>query len=363
VGEADPPVRLADLAAVLGRVHAGDGEVRITGVAAIDRAGPGDLAFVRSPAFAGALAASRAGAVILPEGVDPGGRPAIRSPNPALDFARAARHLAPSTPTATGIDPAAHVDRAAKVDATAVVEPAAVIRAGAIVGPRTIVHAGAVVSADVQVGADCVIHARAVLREGTCLGNRVVVQPGAVIGAEGFGFVTDEAGARVRMPHLGRVVVEDDVEIGANTTIDRGALGETRIRRGAKIDNLVQIAHNCDVGEDAIIVAQSGLSGSTRVGAGAVVMAQAGTTGHVEIGAGAFVGARAGVHKDVAAGAAVFGSPQQERGAWHRSMAALVRLPELVRRLRAVERALGLRGRPAGDPSRRRGDSDDEACG
>jgi UDP-3-O-[3-hydroxymyristoyl] glucosamine N-acyltransferase len=205
-----------------------------------------------------------------------------------------------------------------------------------------------------------VIHARAVLREGTWLGDRVLVEPGAVIGAEGFGFVTDESGARVRTPQRGRVVVEDDVEIGANTTIDRGALGETRIRRGAKIDNLVQIAHNCDVGEDAIVVAQSGLSGSTRVGAGAVIMAQAGTTGHLEVGAGAFVGARAGIHKDVAPGATVFGSPQQDRGAWHRTMAALVRLPEIVRRLRAVERAVGLRSSSARAPGRDDGD-DDEA--
>jgi len=341
--QADRPVRLADLAAVLGRPVEGDGDTRITGVAALERAGPGDLAFVRSERLAPQLAASRAGAVIAPDGVDPGARPVIRSPNPALDFARAARHLAGATDPTPGVHPAARVHDAAKIDATASIGAGAVVGAGCVVGPRSVVHAGAVLYPEVQVGSDCTIHARVVLREGTWIGDRVLVEPGAVIGAEGFGFVTDEAGARVRTPQLGHVVIEDDVEIGANTTVDRGALGETRIRRGAKIDNLVQIAHNCDVGEDAIIVAQTGLSGSTRVGDGAVIMAQAGTTGHLQVGAHAFVGARAGLHKDVAPGAVVFGSPQQERGAWHRTMAALVRLPEIVRRLRAVERALGLR--------------------
>lgn len=350
MAKADRPVRLAEIAAILGRSVEGDGETSVSGVAALDEATPGDLAFVRSPQYADALANTRAGAVIVPEGVDPGARPAIRSPHPALDFARIAERLAPPRHPAPGIHRGAHVDDSAVVDGSASIAAGAVVGARASVGSGSTIHAGAVLYPEVRVGTDCVVHAGVVLREGSVLGDRVVIAPGAVIGGDGFGFVSDESGARVRMPHLGRVVIEDDVEIGANTTIDRGTLGETRIRRGAKVDNLVQIAHNCDVGENTIIVAQSGLSGSTRLGAGAILMAQSGSAGHLEVGAGAFVGARTGLRKDVAAGSRVYGAPQQEERAWHRAMAALARLPDLMRRLRAIERRLGIRpGRPTKD--------------
>jgi len=342
VSEAERPLRLADLAAFLGRRLEGDGDTPITGVASLERAGPGDLAFVRSAHYAAQARASRAAALLVPDAVEVGARSFIRSPDPALDFARVAPQIVGATKSTPGVASGASVAVGAKVDATASIGAAALIGAGVVVGARSVIHPGAVLYPDVQVGADCVIHAGVVVREHCRVGDRVVLQPGVVIGADGFGFVTDEQGARVRMPHLGHVVIEDDVEIGANSTVDRGTLGETRIRRGAKIDNLVQIAHNCDVGEDVIIVAQSGLAGSTKVGAGAIIMAQAGTTGHLEIGAGAFVGARAGLHKDVAPGGRVFGSPQQEERVWHRVTAALTRLPDVLRRLRAVERAVGI---------------------
>jgi UDP-3-O-[3-hydroxymyristoyl] glucosamine N-acyltransferase len=215
-----------------------------------------------------------------------------------------------------------------------------------------VLHSNATLYPDVEVGADCVIHAGVVLREGTRVGDRVVLEPGVVVGGDGFGYAPDGRGGLVKVPHVGRVVIEDDVEIGANSTVDRATLAETRIRRGARIDNLVQIAHNCDIGENAVVVAQSGLSGSTVVGRGAIVMAQAGSAGHLKIGDGAFVGARAGLHKDVADGGRVWGAPQMEERTWHRAMAALSRLPDVLRRLRAVERALGLR-----EKARRRDDS------
>jgi len=159
---------------------------------------------------------------------------------------------------------------------------------------------------------------------------------------DGFGYAFDEQGALEKVPQVGRVVVEDDVEIGANTTVDRAALGETRIRRGAKIDNLVMVAHNCDIGEGVVIVGQAGLAGSTVVERGAMLMAQMGSGGHLRIGERAFVGARAGLHKDVAAGARVWGAPQLPERAFHRAMAALTRLPDALRRLRALEKRLGL---------------------
>ena len=336
-------VRLADLGEFLGRPIEGPPDTPIDGVAALDQAGPGDLAFVRSLQWAADLNRTRAGAVLLPEGLERRGIPAIRSPHPSLDFARAARHLVPAKRPAAGLNPAAVVDPSAEIAPGASIGPSVTVGAQSRIGSGTSLHPGVQIYPDVRVGQDCEIHSGAVLREGTELGDRVIVHAGAVLGGEGFGFVSDEQNARVRTPQLGGLVIEDDVEIGANTTIDRGSLGLTRVRRGAKIDNLVQIGHNCDIGEDAIIVAQSGLSGGTQVGHAAVFMAQAGSAGHLTVGDGAFVGARAGLHKDVSSGARVFGSPALEERAWHRAMAALTRLPDLMRRFRAVERQLGLR--------------------
>jgi len=337
------PIRLSELAAALGREATGDEDPLIRGVAPLESAGEGELAFVRSARHARELARSRAGAVILPEGLDAAGRPAIASPDPGLDFARAVALVEPAPEPPRGVGREALVAPDAKIDPEASVAPGAVVGARSRVGARTAIHPNATLYPDVVVGADCVLHAGVVLREGTVLGDRVVLEPGVVIGGDGFGYVADGQGGLVKMPHVGRVVIEDDVEIGAGTTVDRGTLAETRIRRGARIDNLVQIAHNCDVGEGAVIVAQSGLSGSTVVGRGAVVMAQAGSAGHLRIGDGAFVGARAGLHKDVPDGARVWGAPQMEERAWHRAVRALARLPAALRRLRAIERELGLR--------------------
>ncbi|MCG8590572.1 MAG: UDP-3-O-(3-hydroxymyristoyl)glucosamine N-acyltransferase [Proteobacteria bacterium] len=337
------PRRLADLARDLGRECEGDGDFAIGGVAPLASAGAEDLSFARSAQFAAALRESKAGAVILPEGLDAGGRPAIRSPNPSLDFARAVTRLVPGAPPAAGIAAGALVAEDAQVHPTASIAAGAVVGAGAHVGPGSCLHPRVVLYPGVQVGADCMLHAGVVLREGTRLGDRVILQPGVVLGGDGFGYAMDEAGRLEKVPQVGCVVVEDEVEIGANTTVDRATLGETRIRRGAKIDNLVQIAHNCEIGEDAVVVAQSGLSGSTILERGAVLMAQSGSAGHLTVGERAFVGARAGLHKDVPAGQRVWGTPQQPEHAWHRAMAALARLPDALRRLRAVERKLGLR--------------------
>jgi UDP-3-O-[3-hydroxymyristoyl] glucosamine N-acyltransferase len=335
-------MRLRDLAAELGRELEGDGELWIGGVASLERAGPGELAYARSERFAGAVLASRAAAVIAPPGLETGGRPAIRSPNPGLDFARAARRLSPCEPAAPGVHATAVVDPQARVDASASVGPGCVVGPRSRVGPGSVLHARVTLYADVEVGAGCVIHAGCVLREGTRLGDRVVLQPGVVLGGDGFGYAMDEEGRLEPLPRLGRVVVEEDVEIGANTTVDRASLGETRIGRNAKIDNLVQVAHNCAIGESAVVVAQAGIAGSAVVGRRALVMAQAGIADHVRIGERAFVGPKSGVHGDVAEGERVMGYPHRELGAFRRIWGALAFLPGMVRRLRAVERRLGI---------------------
>ena len=343
------PTPLRELARHLGREVEGDGDRVVSGAASLEDAGPGDLGFARSARYGDALRASRAGAVILPHGMDAGGRPAIRSPDPGLDFARAVAWLEPEPRPEPGIHPAAWVAPGARVDASASVGPRAVVGEGTCVGAGTVIHAGATLYRDVEVGRDCTIHAGAVLREGTRVGDRVILQPGVVLGGDGFGYAMDERGSPEKIPQVGRVVVGDDVEIGANATVDRATLGETRIGRGTKIDNLVMIGHNCEIGEDVLIVAQTGLSGSTRVDDGAVLMAQVGVTNQPRIGERAFVAARGGVTRDVPPGARVGGFPAQEFSRYNRMVAAMRRLPELLSRLREVERRLGIRGRRVGD--------------
>jgi UDP-3-O-[3-hydroxymyristoyl] glucosamine N-acyltransferase len=335
-------IRLAALAQALGRPVEGDGDVAIEGVAALEQAGPGDLAFVRSDRHAAALAGCRAAAVIAPEGVDVGGRPVIRSPHPGLDFARAVRRLLPRETPPAGVDRTAIVAADARIDPTASVGPGCVLGAGVRVGPRSVLFARVVLYPGVSVGADCAIHAGCVLREGTEVGDRVVLQPGVVLGADGFGYAVNEQGAFEAVPQIGRVVVEDDVEIGANATVDRGTLGDTRIRRGAKLDNLVMVAHNCDVGEDALVVAQAGLAGSVRLGRRALVLAQAGIVDHLRVGDGAYVGPQSGVTADVPDGGRVLGTPADDLPRTRRVWLAWRRLPELLRRVRAIERRLGL---------------------
>ena len=334
-----PSIRVGDLASELGCELEGDADVPIDGVASLEEAGRRDLSFVRSEGFAKPLRSSRAGAIIAPHGIDGGGRPVIRSLHPGLDFARATRRLIPESVPPPGISEGARVSKDASVAETASIGAGCAVAAGASIGSRSILHANVTLYEDVRVGEDCVIHAGCVLREQTVLGDRVILQPGVVLGGDGFAYLSGEDGIQ-KVPQVGRVVVDDDAEIGANTTVDRGALGDTRIGRAAKIDNLVQIAHNCVIGDEVIIIAQAGLSGSTVVERGAVVMAQAGVVGHLTIGEGAVVGPKAGVHKDVVAHTRVLGSPQREASLQRRIVSALPRLPDLLRRVRRLEKKL-----------------------
>jgi UDP-3-O-[3-hydroxymyristoyl] glucosamine N-acyltransferase len=333
-------IRLAELAEALGLPLEGDGGVALSGVAPLELAGPTELSFVRSPAFADKLVASRAGALVALPGIDVAGRPTLRSPDPSADFYRAARLLVPEATPPPGVHPSAVVADGARVDASASVGPACCIGAGAQVGARSVLHPGVVLYPGARVGSDCVLHAGVVVAAASQLGDRVICHPGVVIGSEGFGYVGAPGGGLQRAHHIGRVVVEDDVEIGANSTVDRGTLGDTRIGRGTKIDNLVQVGHNCQVGERVVVVAQAGIAGSTTLEDDCVILAQAGVAGHLRVGARALVGPQCGVHKDVAPGTRVLGSPQRENLRYHREVAALSHLPELLRRVRALERKL-----------------------
>jgi UDP-3-O-[3-hydroxymyristoyl] glucosamine N-acyltransferase len=337
-------VRIGDLASQLGLELEGDPDVEVTGVASLDAATSDDLVFVRSPRYATVLAASPARAVVAPKGLEVGARSALRSVDPSRDFYRAARLLVPEPQIAPGIHPTAVVADDACVDPTASIGATCVVGRRVRVGPRTVLHPGVVLYDSVVVGADCVVHARCVVAGASVLGDRVLLQPGVVIGGDGFGYVGDESGGLVKTHNVGRVWIDDDVEIGANSTIDRGTLGDTRVGRGTKIDNLVQIGHNCTLGERCIVVAQAGIAGSTALENSVVVLAQAGVAGHLRIGASSFIGPQSGVHKDLPPGTRVLGTPQRTDRIFHREMAALGRLPDLLRRVRALERERGRGG-------------------
>ncbi len=331
-------MRLSALAEQLALSFEGDADLELTGVASLADAGPDDLSFVTSARWSEALEKSAAGAVVAAPDLDCGTRSVLRSARPRRDFARAVGLLRPRLRPAPGIHPTAAVDAGANVSPEAAVGARAVIGPGCVVGEGTAVHANATLYPDVQVGADCEIHAGCVVREGTRVGNRVILQPGVILGGDGFGYEPGDDGEWEKIPQVGCVVVEDDVEIGAGTTIDRASLGETLIRRGVKIDNLVQIGHNCILEEDVVVVAQSGLGGSTHVGRRAILMGRTASAGQLSIGDGAFVAGRASVVRDLAAGGRAFGTPAVEERTWHRAMTALWRLPEAMRRLRRLEK-------------------------
>jgi UDP-3-O-[3-hydroxymyristoyl] glucosamine N-acyltransferase len=297
------------------------------GVAGLDLAGPGDLSFVDHRKHADALAHCRAGAVIVAPALlasVPAGCVAIVTPQPKLAWARAASLFHPVPPAKPGVHPTAAVDPSAAIDPSAEVGPQAVIGAGAQIGPRCRVGPCAVIGDGVVLGADCRIGAHVTLSH-ALLGERVVIYPGARIGQDGFGFEPGPLGFET-VPQLGRVLIGDDAEIGANTTIDRGAGPDTVIGPGCRLDNLVQIGHNVRLGRCCVIVSQVGISGSTVLEDFVVVAGQAGLAGHLHIGAKARIGAQAGVMADVMAGADVVGAPAQPVRAFFRELAVIRKL-------------------------------------
>jgi UDP-3-O-[3-hydroxymyristoyl] glucosamine N-acyltransferase len=337
---------LGELARALEATLEGDPGRVVTGVAPLESAGPDHVSFLTHARYHDAAKASRAGAFLA--GAEAAGLPApilrVRAPQQALVDLLNLFH--PAVAVVPGIHPTAVVSAAARVDPTAAIGPHAVVEAGARIGARVSVGPLVYVGAGVEVDEASVLGVHVVLLAGVRLGRRVVIHPGAVLGADGFGFAFDGAQHR-KIPQTGGVVIEDDVEIGANTTIDRATFGDTIVRRGTKIDNLVQIGHNVDVGEHSILVAQVGVSGSSRLGRGVILAGQVGVADHVTIGDGALVGAQSGVPSSLEAGGKFLGAPARPMLEAKRIMAAETRLPELLRRVRALERALeALTGRP-----------------
>ena len=320
------PHGLAVLAAAAG-APAPAREAQMVGVAPLQAAGPDEISFLDNRRYVPLLQQTRAGAVILhPDLADrvPDATIALPTPEPYVGWARVAALFHPAPPVRPGVHPSAVTDPAARIDPTAEIGPLAVIGARAEVGPRCRIGAGAVIGEGVVLGPDCRVGAQASISH-ALLGARVYVYPGARIGQEGFGFATTKTGF-VTVPQLGRVILEDDVEVGANSTIDRGSAQDTVIGAGSRLDNLVQIGHNVRLGRCCVIVAQVGISGSTVLEDFVMVAGQAGLTGHLHIGRQARIGAQAGIMGDVPAGAEVVGSPAMPVREFFRQVATLRRL-------------------------------------
>jgi UDP-3-O-[3-hydroxymyristoyl] glucosamine N-acyltransferase len=330
-------VTLRELAERLQCRLEGDGGIEITRVAAIDEAGPGDVTFLSNPKYASKLSATRASAVIADEAVTTAPCAVLRTPQVYLAFAEAVSLLMPRTRPAAGRSPLASIDPTAELGAGVAIGPFAVVGARARVGARTILHPHATVGPDATVGDDCEIHAHASIRDGVRLGHRVVVQDAAVIGSDGYGFARRGDGSYQKIPQVGGVVIDDDVEIGAGTTIDRPAIGETHVGAGTKIDNLVQVAHGVRIGRNVLLAAQVGIAGSTVIDDAVMMAGQSGAAGHVRLGAGSTVLAKSAVTKDVGAGEQVAGIPAGDAAEWREASVLLRRLPELRKAVAALE--------------------------
>lgn len=325
-----------------GTLAHGDAAWMVDAVSSCEKASAFDLAFADSDASVTAALAGNAGTVVLKPGAAkeyPRGKCIVETEQPKLWFAKAAK-LVKKPSLAAGIGHGAVVAPDAKVDQAVVVGSCAVIASRVNIGAGTHIDAGAVVGEGVKIGRECHIYPRAVIYSGTTLGDRVIVHAGAVLGADGFGYVRDsESGAYTQFPQQGVLVIEDDVEIGANSTIDRGALEETRIRRGTKIDNLVHVGHNCDIGEHVILVALTGISGSSTVGKGALLAGQVGIGDHVHVGPGVILGGQSGVfngktvtNEGQRPGTVMFGTPARPLKQVLREQAVLARLAKRGRK-------------------------------
>lgn len=331
---------LADLAERLKCRLEGDGAIEVGGVAAIDDAGPSDVTFLANPKYVARLPGTRAAAVIADEGVSAAPCAILRTNDPYLAWAEAVAILSPAPRPAPGVSPLAAVDPTATLGADVHVGPFAVVGARARIGARVNIEPHVVIGADVVVGIDTTLRAHVSLRDGIEVGARVILHDGVVIGSDGFGFARRPDGSHQKIPQTGRVVIEDDVEIGAHSAVDRPSVGETRIGRGTKIDNLVQVAHGVHIGRNVLLAAQVGIAGSTVLDDDVIMAGQSGSTGHVHLGRGARVGAKSAVTKDVSAGGHVAGIPAVDLAEWREIVVLGRRLPEIRRDLAALESRL-----------------------
>jgi len=329
------------IAALCGGQLTGNPDEPITGVAGIREARPGELTFVASPKYFGAVKNTLASVIILPPNAAvETERTVIRAENPVAAFTEVVKRVMPKpVKFAPGIHPSAVIAPTAKLGADVSIQPHAVIEDGAVIGDRTVIGAGTYIGHGCQLGPDCLLYANVTLREYTTLGQRVILHSGVVLGADGFGYEPVN-GKHQKVPQVGTVEIGDDVEIGANTAVDRARFGKTRVGRGTKIDNLVQVGHNCVIGEDTIICGGCGLAGSTIIGNHVTLAGQVGVAGHLTIGDNAVVMSQAGISKDVPPGGIMYGTPALPHMEGKRVAINMLRLPAIASRVRELEKKL-----------------------
>jgi UDP-3-O-[3-hydroxymyristoyl] glucosamine N-acyltransferase len=336
-------MKLSELAERTGaHFDSGKVETEITGAAGLDEAAPGQVTFLANPRYTPRVKTTKASAIYVGEDtdIDRNDIVLLRSPNPYLAYTRALILFNPEPSLEPHIHPSAVIDSTARVGADVFIGACVVVGRKAQIGPRTRVHANVTIYDNVSIGADSVIHSGVAIRENSVLGERVIVHNNAVIGCDGFGYAKDEERHWLKIPQTGRVVIEDDVEIGAGTTIDRASVGESRIGRGTKVDNLVQIGHSCTIGEDTLLCAQVGLAGSSHIGDRVILAGQAGVAGHNTIGDDVVLTAKSATSHDVAPGKVISGIPAFDNRDWLRSIAAFRRLGEMQKKVRELEKRL-----------------------
>ncbi len=332
-------MNLEKIAALVGGTVNGDGSLEISGLSGIVEAGPGQLTYAADRKYLKQLAQCKASAVLVPETIETACAQIVVA-NPALAFAKLLSLFHPAKRPPAGVDSQAAVGNDVRLGKDVTVSPFVAIGDRTAIADGVVLHPGVSVGADCVVGENCVLHANVTLYPGTVLGRNVILHAGVVVGADGFGYTPDEKGRHFKIPQVGNVVIEDDVEIGANSCVDRAALGTTRIKQGTKIDNLVQIAHNCTVGEHSILVAQSGVAGSSQLGRYVVLAGQAGVADHVTIGDQAILTARAGTFRDLEGGQAYGGNPSVPLTAWKKYVSQFPKLPEMARKIKDLEARL-----------------------
>lgn len=334
-------MKLSELAALTSARVEGDDDTEIVGAAGLNEARAGQVTFLANPRYTPRVNETAATAIYAAEDAQIERKiPILRAKDPYLAYTRALRLFHPEASIKPGIHPTAVIDETARVATDVWIGACVVIGTGVKIESGVCVHPNVTIYQDVTVGKDSIIHSGTVIRERSVIGERVIIHNNAVVGCDGFGYAKDEQRRWLKIPQTGRVVIEDDVEIGAGTTIDRASVGESRIGRGSKIDNLVQIGHSCTVGEDSLLCAQVGLAGSSHIGSRVILAGQAGVAGHLKIGDDVIITAKSATSHDISAGKVISGIPAFDNKDWLRSTAAFRRLGEMQRTLRDLARRI-----------------------
>ncbi len=336
-------ISLEELAKHIGGELIGDRNLTVSNICDIEEARKGDLVFIFRKKSKGLLEKTKGSCAVVPEGLEAAPIPIIKCKNPSLAFKKAAELILPQhIPHPKGIHKTASVGKNVKLGKDVTLGAYACLEDGAEIGDGTIIYAHCYIGCSTKIGKDCVIYPNVTIRENVKIGDRVIIHPGCVIGADGFGYEQTERGHE-KIPHIGNVIIEDDVELGACVTVDRAKIAHTKIQRGTKIDNLVQIAHNVTIGKNCIIVAQTGISGSVKIGNNVMIGGQVGFVEHVEVGDNAMIAAQSGVMKSVPPNTIILGTPARPIGKTKRVWALWDKLPEIYERLKAVEKKLGIK--------------------